>query len=40
MYCVNTKKVYEVKGRLGVWTDDSLPTGNLVQKASFGEFYS
>ena len=30
-------RVYEIKGRLGVWTENFMPSGNLVQKASYGK---
>jgi len=30
-------RVYELKGQLGVWTDNFIPTGSLVQKASYGK---
>ncbi len=33
-------RVYEVKGQLGVWTDSFTPSGNLVQKASYGKLFN
>lgn len=28
-------RVYEIKGRLGVWTDDFTPHGRLVERATY-----